>query len=102
MKYVIAQAFGTQYIFKNNESYDIRLKTDIKPNSYLLLHKILFFKKTGSIQVGQPFLKNMPILVKVIKTVKKRKLTILKTKPKKHYTRTKGHTEFFTRVQIIN
>ena len=35
-----------------------------------------------------------------IQQVKGKKITVLKTKPKKNYTRTRGHRTLYTRVQI--
>ena len=102
MKYIITQAFGKQHIFKPNEYYDINLKYDLNINTYLSLNKILFFKNKLKLQIGHPFLSNSKILIKVLQKIKQPKITILKTKPKKKYTRIKGYKIKFTRIFIIN
>ena len=102
MKYIIAQTFGKQYIFKPNEFYDVNLKYNFDINTFLYLNKILFFKNHIKIQVGQPFLLNSKVLIKIIQKIKQPKITILKTKPKKKYTRIKGYKIKFTRIYLIN
>ena len=60
------------------------------------------FLNNNKIQLGQPFLENSKIPAKIIQQVKGKKITVLKTKPKKKYTRTRGHRQPYTRVQIDN
>ncbi len=43
---------------------------------------------------------NSQIPAKIIQQVKGPKITVLKTRPKKRYTRTRGHRQDYTRVQI--
>ena len=102
MKYILAQTFGKQYIFKPNELYDVNLKYDFKLNTFLFLNKILLFKNNLKLQIGQPFLNNSQILIKILQKINQPKITILKTKPKKKYTRIKGYKIKFTRIYIIN
>ena len=91
MKYVIAQTSGKQFLLKPGQWYDVDF---IKNGS-------LFFRKNNQIQLGKPFLANSQISAKIIQEeVKGPKITVLKTKPKKKYTRTRGHRQSYTRVQI--
>eukprot|EP01038_Epipyxis_sp_PR26KG_P010369 gene10369-13933_t len=82
MTYAIAQTSGKQFLLKPGEWYDVD------------------FIKNG--KIGQPFLVNSQIPAKIIQQVKGPKITVLKTKPKKKYTRTRGHRQAYTRVQIDN
>jgi large subunit ribosomal protein L21 len=100
MKYAIVQTSGKQFLLKPGEWYDIDLIKNAKLGDYISLNKILFFKKNNQIQLGKPFLFNSQIPAKIIQHVKGPKITVLKTKPKKKYTRTRGHRQFYTRVQI--
>lgn len=101
MKYIIGQIGGKQYILKQNEWYKINFIPKSKIGDYLLLSKILLFKKIINLQIGLPFLTNGKILGKIILHLKASKLRILKTKPKKNYTRLKGHRQLYTYIQII-
>lgn len=102
MKYIITQAFGKQHIFKPNEFYDINLSPSIPHNSYLVLTKILFFKNATKVQIGTPIFQKTQVVVKVIQSIKLPKITILKTKPKKKYTRVKGLHPIKTRIYVLN
>jgi large subunit ribosomal protein L21 len=67
---------------------------------FIYLNKVLFFRNEDKVQIGKPFLKNCQIPAKIIQQVKGPKITVLKTKPKKRYTRKNGHRQSYTRVQI--
>jgi large subunit ribosomal protein L21 len=100
MKYAIAQTSGKQFLLKPGEWYDVDFIKQGKIGDYFYLKKILFFRKENKIQLGKPFLLNSEIPAKILQEVKGKKITVLKTKPKKKYTRTRGHRQLYTRVQI--
>jgi large subunit ribosomal protein L21 len=100
MRYAIAQTSGKQFLIKEGEWYDVDLINNGKTGDFIYLNKILFFRKENQIQLGKPFLENSKIPAKIIQEIKGSKITVLKTKPKKKYTRTRGHRQKYTRVQI--
>ena len=100
MKYAIAQTSGKQFLLKPGQWYDVDFIKDANIGDVIYLNKILFFRNQNKIQLGQPFLENSQIPAKIIQQVKGKKITVLKTKPKKKYTRTRGHRQAYTRVQI--
>jgi len=100
MKYAIAQTSGKQFLVKPGEWYDIDFIRNGEIGDYIYLNKILFFRNETKIQIGKPFLTESKIPAKIIQQVKGNKITVLKTKPKKRYTRTHGHRQPYTRVQI--
>lgn len=100
MKYVIAQTSGKQFLLKPGQWYDMDFIQNAILGDFLYLNKILFFRKNNQVQLGKPFLPNSQISAKIIQQVKGTKITVLKTKPKKKYTRTKGHRQSYTRIQI--
>ena len=102
MKYAIAQTSGKQFLLKPGQWYDVDFIKDANIGDFIYLNKVLFFKNNNKIQLGQPFLENSKIPAKIIQQVKGKKITVLKTKPKKKYTRTRGHRQPYTRVQIDN
>jgi large subunit ribosomal protein L21 len=103
MKYAIAQTAGKQFLVKPGQWYDVDYIRNANVGDYISLNKILFFRNENQVQVGKPFLLNSQISAKVIQQeVKGDKITVLKTKPKKKYTRTRGHRQSYTRVMIEN
>lgn len=99
--YVIGQTSGRQFIFQPGQWYDIDFLRSASLGDYLYLQKILFFRKEKQIQLGKPFLSGVSLPAKVLQSkVKGKKILVLKTKPKKKYTRRKGHRQSYTRIQI--
>ena len=100
MKYVIAQTSGKQFLLKPGSWYDIDFISNVNLGDSIYLNKILFFKKENQIQLGHPFLIESKIPAIIIQQVKGKKITVLKTKQKKKYTRTYGHRQLYPRVII--
>ena len=100
MKYAIAQTSGKQFLIKPVQWYDIDFINNGKVGDFIYLNKILLFRDENKVQIGKPFLTNSQISAKIVQQVKGRKITVLKTKPKKRYTRTKGHRQSYTRIKI--
>ena len=100
MKYAIVQTSGKQFILKPGEWYDIDFINNAELGDFIYLNKVLFFRKDNKVQIGKPFLVNSQIPAKIIQQVKGQKIVVLKTKPKKKYTRTRGHRQLYTRVQL--
>lgn len=105
LTYAIAQTSGKQFIFAPGLWYDVDFVRKSVIGDFLSFNKILFFRRDNQIQLGKPFLgveTRVTIPAKIIQVLKGKKITILKTKPKKKYTRTKGHRQCYTRIQIEN
>jgi large subunit ribosomal protein L21 len=100
MKYAIAQTSGKQILVKPGQWYDVDYISEGNLGDVISLNKILFFRKENQVQLGKPFLENSQIPATIIQQVKGPKITVLKTKPKKNYTRTRGHRQKYTRIKI--
>ena len=100
MKYAIAQTSGKQFWLKPGQWYDVDLIKNVNLGDFISLNKVLLFRKNNDIQIGKPFLGTTEIPAKIIQQVKGKKIIVLKTKPKKKYTRTRGHRQPYTRVKI--
>jgi ribosomal protein L21 len=102
MKYIVALISGIQTILKQKKWYDINnIKRKIDQN-FITLEKILLLKNQSKIQVGKPFLSNCFIAGLILSNVSGKKIKILKTKPKKNYTRLIGYKPKYTRIFITN
>lgn len=100
MNYVIIQISGKQYIVKPGKWYDIDFISTSNINDVLFLQKILLIKTKNKIQFGKPFLTNVALPARVIAHTKGQKINVLKTKPKKGYTKNLGHKPMYTRILI--
>lgn len=100
MKYAIVQASGRQFFLQPGDWIDVDWIKNGAVGEFILLQKILFFRDDKRVQIGMPFLWKSEIPAKILQHMKGKKLTVLKTKPKKKYTRKRGHRQHYTRVQI--
>ena len=101
MKYAIIQASGKQFLLKSGQWYDIDFIEKGNVGDFLYFNKILLFRQDSRVQLGTPFLPSSQISAKILQLgIQGRKITVLKTKPKKKYTRTRGHRQRYTRVQV--
>ncbi len=65
-------------------------------DSILTFDKILLFNH----EFGYPYVKNCQIKAKVLKHGKKKKIIVLKHKPKKHHVVRQGHRQKYTMLEI--
>ena len=100
MKYAIIQSSGKQFFLIPDRWYDIDLIKKGKLGALIILNKVLLFKKSTHAQVGKPFLSSSILSAKIIQESKGPKFSVLKTKPKKNYTRVRGHRQKYSRVQL--
>lgn len=100
MKYAIAQTSGKQFVLKPGQWCDVDYISKVNLGDFIYLEKIVFFRNNDKIQVGKPFLKGSKVAAKIIQQVKGPKVMVLKTKPKKKYTRRRGHRQLYTRVKV--
>jgi large subunit ribosomal protein L21 len=99
MQYVIAHISGKQFLFKPGEWYDIDFIE--KKFDLIFINKILLYKNKKNYIFGHPFFKKKTIFGKKIKNILSNKIVILKTKPKKNYTKKQGHKQLYTRIRIF-
>ena len=100
---LIAELSGKQFLIMPGHWYDFDYIRNVNNGSVIFLNKILFINANNSkIQIGYPYLNsnNSKIVGEVLQIIKGSKMTILKTKPKKNYTRTYGLRQKYTRVLI--
>jgi large subunit ribosomal protein L21 len=102
MKYLILSTSGKQTVIKPNRWYDIDFVKEAKEGDFLSFNRILLYRNEQGIQVGKPLIPGGLVLGQVIKHVTGKKLLVLKTKPKKNYTRSLGQRKKYTRVHFAN
>jgi len=101
MEYLITQNSGKQTVFIPNSWQDVDYLTKAKIGDRLLLKRVLFLKAQNKFQLGTPFLPDVCLSAVVVQHIVGKKILILKTKPKKKYTRIKGHKQKYTRIKIL-
>lgn len=100
MKYFILNVSGKQILVKPGNWYDIDFIKQGKIGDLISFKKVLLYRNSCKVQIGRPFLKEGFLTGQLIQTVKSKKVTVLKTKPKKNYTRIKGHRQLHSRIKF--
>jgi large subunit ribosomal protein L21 len=91
---------GKQYIVSPGDKIQIE-KLDLEEGKEVVFEEVLLLEKNKKIQIGNPTLKGVKVVGKVVKQGKGPKLIVFKYKPKKRYRRKKGHRQPFTEVEIL-
>nr|BCQ06586.1 ribosomal protein L21 [Nitzschia putrida] len=101
MKYAIIEVNGRQFWIEEKHFYDFN-KINININKTIYFKKILLYRDTKTILLGQPYLSNVDIIIKgkILKHLLKKKILIYKFKSKKNYRRKKGYRHKITRIFI--
>ena len=98
--YAVIETGGKQYkVSKGDVIYTEKLNNQ---NGDTVEFNVIACKSDDNFQIGNPYLNNFRVFGKVIKTGKKKKITVFTYKPKKHSKRKLGHRQFFTKVEITD
>ncbi|WP_343192457.1 50S ribosomal protein L21 [Buchnera aphidicola (Taiwanaphis decaspermi)] len=90
---------GKQYQVKEGDIIKIE-KLNYQIGESIIFKKILMFVKNKNINIGNPLLKNINIKAIINSHGKNKKIKIIKFKRRKHYKKTQGHRQNFTKVKI--
>ena len=97
--YAIAEASGQQFWFQPNRYYDLD-RLNAAKDEVLTLENVLLIKDSKGINLGQPFIKDASIELKVIEHRRGSKIIVYKMRPKKKTRRKSGHRQELTRVMV--
>jgi len=93
----VIETSGKQFLVKEGNKILIN-KTDKKEGEEIIFDKVLLVKN-NDIKIGKPYVENAKVVGKVIRKIKK-KILIIKFKPKTRYRKRKGYKYYFDEVLI--
>ena len=97
--YAIVEASGTQIWLQTNRYYDLdRLQADV--DATLKLDNVLLVKDSKGTTIGQPYVKDASVELKVMAHRRGPKVIVYKMRPKKKTRRKNGHRQELTRVMV--
>jgi len=91
---------GKQYHYlpeKKNQTFHIDYQKNTKSGEQITFDKILSWGE----EFGQPYLANAQLIGEVIKHGLKKKIVIMKYKPKKRYKKKLGYRQQYTAIKIV-
>lgn len=97
--YAVIETGGKQYKVSAGDSIYVE-KLNVSEGDEVVLDKVLLVNKDGKTQVGQPYLEGAAVVAKAVKQGKQKKIIIFKYKPKKNYSRKRGHRQPYTKLEI--
>ena len=97
--YAIIETGGKQYRVEEGDFIYVE-KLDAEENAEVVFDKVVAVKKTATLKVGKPYVKDAAVKGTVVKNGKGKKVTVFTYKPKKGYARKKGHRQPYTMVKI--
>ena len=97
--YAIVEASGTQMWVQANRYYDVdRLHAEV--DETIKLENVLLVKDSKGTTLGQPFVKDATVALKVMAHRRGPKVIVYKMRPKKKTRRKNGHRQELTRVMV--
>jgi large subunit ribosomal protein L21 len=93
----VIETSGKQFLVKEGNKILIN-KTDKKEGEEIIFDKVLLVKN-NDLKIGKPYVINAKVIGKVIRKIKK-KILIIKFKPKTRYRKRKGYKHYFDEVLI--
>ena len=97
--YAIVETSGTQVWVQPNRYYDLdRLQAGV--DETVTLENVLLVKDAKGTTLGQPFVKDATVELKVMDHRRGPKVIVYKMRPKKKTRRKNGHRQELTRVMV--
>jgi large subunit ribosomal protein L21 len=93
----VIETSGKQFLVKEGNKILIN-KTDKKEGEEIIFDKVLLVKN-NDLKIGKPYVENAKVVGKVLRKIKK-KILIIKFKPKTRYRKRKGYKHYFDEVLI--
>ncbi len=97
--YAIVELGAKQYNVKEGDSLDVE-KQLVEEGEEFTLDKILLVCKDDTVEVGNPYLKDIVVKALVLKHLKDKKVISFKYRRRKSSHWTKGHRQQLTRIKI--
>lgn len=97
--YAIVETSGTQIWLQPNRYYDLdRISADV--DATIKLDSVLLVRDAEGTTLGQPYVKDASVELKVMAHRRGRKVIVYKMRPKKKTRRKNGHRQELTRVMV--
>ena len=97
--YAIVEASGQQFWLQANRYYDLdRLKAEV--DETLTIDKVLLVNDGKKTTLGNPYVKNASVEIKVMAHRRGSKIIVYKMRPKKKTRHKNGHRQELTRVMV--
>ena len=91
---------GKQYLVSPGDKLKIE-KLNKKEGAEVTFSEVLLLEKNKKVEIGDPLVKGVKVIGKILKQGKAKKVIIFKYRAKKRYKVKKGHRQRFSQVEIV-
>lgn len=99
--YAIIETGGKQYKVQVGDVLNVE-KVHVSAGETFEVNQVLAVVDGEKVSLGRPFVEGANVVLKVLEHGKDEKILIFKYKPKKHYRKTRGHRQPYTKVLVEN
>jgi len=99
--YAIIQTGGKQYKVSKGDNIQVELLA-ADGDGTVCFDKVLMLNDKDCVEIGTPYLENAQVFGKVVCSGKKDKIKVVKFRRRKRYTRTAGHRQSFSQIEITD
>ncbi|MCV2506405.1 MAG: 50S ribosomal protein L21 [Candidatus Lightella neohaematopini] len=92
---------GKQYLVSKGDIINVE-KINKLIGTTIEVDNILMYCKNNIYKFGNPYIKNICVIAKIINHNRSKKIKIIKFIRRKHYRRNYGHRQWFTQIKIID
>ena len=97
--YAVFESGGKQHRVEEGEVLKLE-KIELATGDKVEFDKVMLVGEGESVKVGQPLVEGAVVTGEVVSQGRHDKVQIIKFKRRKHYRRTMGHRQNYTRVEI--
>lgn len=98
--FAIVEISGDQLKIEEGKKFFVDFMKDKNVGDKITIDKVLLLNKEGSVEIGNPYLKDVTITAEVLQHVKGDKVLVFKKKRRKGYQKLNGHRQRFTQILI--
>ena len=91
----VIETGGKQYLIQEGSI----ITTNKVEGDEVIFDKVLLFYDNKKLLIGKPYIKNIYVKGKIIKQIKK-KIHVIKFKPKTRYRKKLGYKNYFSQIKI--
>ena len=99
--YAIIESCGKQYKVAEGDVVFFE-KLDAEVDKNVTFDKVIMVSEEGKVQVGNPYVKGVEVVGKVVSHGKAKKIIVFKMKAKKNERKKQGHRQPYTKVEITS
>jgi large subunit ribosomal protein L21 len=98
--FAVVEISGRQYKVSQNDKVEVDL-LDAEPGKNLKFDKVLLLAESDTeAKIGKPYLEGATVDATVVEHFKGEKIRVFKFRPKKRYSKSQGHRQNYTRLEI--